>query len=45
MMGKPVVEETRITFELILEKLSAGESAEQIIKSHSNLTSREFRQD
>jgi uncharacterized protein (DUF433 family) len=38
MMGKPVVAGTRITVELILEKLSAGESVEQIIKSHPNLT-------
>jgi uncharacterized protein (DUF433 family) len=38
MMGKPVVAGTRITVELILEKLSAGESAEQLMKSHPNLT-------
>jgi uncharacterized protein (DUF433 family) len=38
MMGKPVVAGTRITVELILEKLSTGESVEQIIKSHPNLT-------
>lgn len=38
MMGKPVVAGTRITVELILEKLSAGESIEQIIKSHPKLT-------
>ena len=29
MMGKPVVKGTRITVELILEKLAAGESVEQ----------------
>ncbi len=28
MLGKPVVEGTRITVELILEKLSGGESVE-----------------
>jgi len=38
MMGKPVVEGTRITVELILEKLSAGESIEQILDSHPTLT-------
>jgi uncharacterized protein (DUF433 family) len=38
MMGKPVVSGTRITVELILEKLSAGESFEQIIESHPRLT-------
>ena len=30
MMGKPVVAGTRITVELILEKLAAGETAEQL---------------
>ena len=38
MMGKPVVVGTRITVELILEKLAAGESVEQIIGSHPRLT-------
>jgi uncharacterized protein (DUF433 family) len=38
MMGKPVVEGTRITVELILEKLSAGESIEQILDAHPTLT-------
>jgi uncharacterized protein (DUF433 family) len=38
MMGKPVVAGTRITVELILEKLSAGESMEQILDSHPALT-------
>ena len=38
MMGKPVIAGTRINVELILEKLSAGESIEQIIKSHPRLT-------
>jgi uncharacterized protein (DUF433 family) len=38
MMGKPVVAGTRITVELILEKLSAGETVEQILKAHPRLT-------
>ena len=38
MLGKPVVEGTRITVELILEKLSFGESVEQILDSHPTLT-------
>ena len=38
MMGKPVVAGTRITVELILEKLSAGESVEQILAAHPRLT-------
>lgn len=38
MMGKPVVVGTRITVELILEKLAAGESVGQILKEHPQLT-------
>ena len=38
MMGKPVVAGTRITVELILEKLAAGETVEQILSAHSRLT-------
>ncbi|HSU59995.1 MAG TPA: DUF433 domain-containing protein [Bryobacteraceae bacterium] len=34
MMGKPVVRGTRITVELILEKLAAGESVDQILSEH-----------
>lgn len=37
MMGKPVVAGTRITVELILEKLAAGETIEQIVESHPRL--------
>lgn len=38
MMGKPVVAGTRITVELILEKLAAGETIEQILDAHPRLT-------
>jgi uncharacterized protein (DUF433 family) len=38
MMGKPVVAGTRITVELILEKLAAGETPEQILAAHPRLT-------
>jgi uncharacterized protein (DUF433 family) len=38
MLGKPVVEGTRITVELILEKLSGGESVDQILGSYPTLT-------
>ena len=38
MMGKPVVRGTRITVELILEKLAAGESIESILQAHPRLT-------
>jgi len=37
MMGKPVIAGTRITVELILEKLAAGESVEQILEAHPRL--------
>ncbi len=38
MKGKPVIAGTRITVESILEKLSAGESREQILEAHPQLT-------
>lgn len=38
MMGKPVVARTRITVELILEKLAAGETVEQLLEAHPRLT-------
>jgi len=38
MMGKPVVAGTRITAELILEKLAAGETIEQVVAAHPRLT-------
>lgn len=37
MMGKPVISGTRITVELILKKLAAGEKIEQIIDAHPGL--------
>ena len=38
VMGKPVVAGTRITVELILEKLAAGETIEQLLEAHPRLT-------
>ena len=38
MMGKPVVAGTRITVELILEKLAAGETIDQLLEAHPRLT-------
>jgi uncharacterized protein (DUF433 family) len=38
MMGKPVISGTRITVELIVEKLAAGETAEQILDAYPRLT-------
>ena len=44
MMGKPIVAGTRITVELILEKLAAGETAEQILDAHPRLTREAIRE-
>jgi uncharacterized protein (DUF433 family) len=38
MMGKPLIRGTRITVELILEKLAHGESIEAILEAHPRLT-------
>ncbi len=38
MMGKPVIAGTRITVELILEKLAAGETTEEILAVYPRLT-------
>lgn len=38
MMGKPVIAGTRITVELVLEKLAAGETVEQLLEAHPRLT-------
>ena len=43
MMGKPTVAGTRITVELILEKLAAGESVDQIVAAHPRLTAEAVR--
>ena len=38
MLGKPVIRGTRLTVEMILEKLAAGETVEQILEAHPRLT-------
>ena len=38
MMGKPVIAGTRIAVERILERLAAGETAEQILEAYPRLT-------
>jgi uncharacterized protein (DUF433 family) len=43
MMGKPVVAGTRITVELILQKLAARESTAQILSAHPHLTENGIR--
>jgi uncharacterized protein (DUF433 family) len=43
MIGKPVIKGTRITVELILDKIAAGESFEQILEAHPRLTEESIR--
>jgi uncharacterized protein (DUF433 family) len=38
MFGKPVIKGTRITVELILQKLAAGETVKDILSQHPRLT-------
>jgi uncharacterized protein (DUF433 family) len=38
MLGKPVIAGTRITVELILEKLGAGETVEDLLLDYPQLT-------
>jgi uncharacterized protein (DUF433 family) len=37
MMGKPVIKGTRMTVELIIEKLAAGETPDQILEAYPRL--------
>jgi len=43
LMGKPVIAGTRLSVELILEKLAAGETVEQLIQAHPRLTEEGIR--
>lgn len=43
MIGKPVVRGTRITVELIPEKLAAGETVDQILDAHPQLSESAIR--
>ena len=43
MVGKPVIRGTRITVELILRKLGAGMTDEQIIEDHPHVTREDIR--
>ena len=38
LMGKPFIVGTRISVELILEKLATGETIEQLLEAHPKLT-------
>ena len=42
-MGKPCIKGTRITVALILEKLAAGESLEQILRAHPGLVAEDIQ--
>jgi len=43
MLGKPVIAGTRIPVEFILEKLAAGETVEQILRAHPQLSRQAIR--
>ncbi len=43
MLGKPVVKGTRITVEIILQKLANGQIEEQIISSYPLLTKEDIK--
>lgn len=43
MMGKPVIKGTRITVESLLEKLSAGETEEDILQAHPHITKADIK--
>ncbi|MBI1770090.1 MAG: DUF433 domain-containing protein [Bacteroidetes bacterium] len=43
MMGKPVIKGTRVTVEIILEKLSHGFGFSEILKAYPNLTEEKIK--
>ncbi|MEO5500172.1 MAG: DUF433 domain-containing protein [Ginsengibacter sp.] len=43
MMGKPIIKGTRITVELILEKLSAGETEDDILEAHPHISREDIK--
>ena len=42
MVGKPVIRGTRITVELIIDKLAAGLTVEQLLKSYPHLLAKDI---
>jgi uncharacterized protein (DUF433 family) len=38
MVGKPVIKGTRITVELIMQKLAAGQTVEQILEDYPHIS-------
>lgn len=43
MMGKPVIRGTRITVELILNKLAEGATESELLEDYPNLTTEDVR--
>lgn len=43
MVGKPTVKGTRITVEMILRKLGAGMTPEEVLQNHPHLTLEDIR--
>lgn len=43
LCGKPIIAGTRISVELILEKLAAGQTVEQILEDYPHLTEEAIR--
>ena len=43
MLGKPVIKGTRITVEIIVEKLSAGETYDNILEAYPKLTKEDIQ--
>jgi len=43
IMGKPVIRGTRITVELILERLAAGETEKEILLAYAHITKEGIR--
>jgi len=44
MLGKPVVEGTRITVEFLLEELAAGRTPAEIVRQHPGLSEEAIRE-
>ena len=43
LMGKPVIKGTRISVELILEKLAAGETENDILQAHPHIAKEDIK--
>ena len=43
MLGKPVIKGTRLTVEIIVEKIAYGETTEEILKDYPFITEEDIR--